>query len=155
MTGRNGYTLVELIVVVAITVVLAASSAAVFHGYVERARKAELVGTVRQVRQALELYTAEHAGADGMMSFIKMADDLQWEDLSSPKNALYPYVGEITGDCTKFVIECKTSPGDDFFDMRCRMINFKYETKDFSAVCDMEKNTITVTKKTKKPGLFE
>ena len=49
----KGYTLVELMAVIAIRAALAAVSAGIYSGYVERAREAELYETAEQIKNAL------------------------------------------------------------------------------------------------------
>lgn len=63
---RQGFTLVELMIVVAIVAVLAAIAIPTFQGYVQRARASEATTFLAEIRQRQESYRAEfgqYAGA--------------------------------------------------------------------------------------------
>lgn len=61
----KGYTLVELMAVIAIMAALAAASAGIYSGYVERAREAELYETAEQIKNALAICEAQYGEAGG------------------------------------------------------------------------------------------
>lgn len=61
----KGYTLVELMAVIAIMAALAAVSAGIYSGYVERAREAELYETAEQIKNALAICEAQYGEAGG------------------------------------------------------------------------------------------
>lgn len=59
---KQGYTLVELMVVIVIMAILAASSTPVFTGYLKKAKASEQLIECRSVYMAAESYFAEHTG---------------------------------------------------------------------------------------------
>lgn len=123
---RKGYTLVELMVVIAIMAILAAVSVGVYTGYVERAREAEMYETARQIKQALSVCEAEYVGPDG-------ADPkLFWTEAflkppNHPKSILYPYVGEITKDCTEYSLKTARENGSSGY----YITGFTYKTEEY------------------------
>lgn len=62
LTGNKGFSLIELIVVIAILGVLVGVAAPNLIGYVEKTRKATDINTVENVRRAAEAYYAESEG---------------------------------------------------------------------------------------------
>lgn len=61
--GNGGFTLVELIVVIAILAILGGVAVPAYSGYVEKANKGADQTTIRDVRQALELYAYSNPNA--------------------------------------------------------------------------------------------
>ena len=59
--NTKGYSLVELMVVIAIMAILAASSTAVYTGYIKKARSAEALAQCRAVYVAAETYFIEYS----------------------------------------------------------------------------------------------
>lgn len=58
---KGGYSLVELMVVITIMAILAASSTAVYTGYIKKARSAEMLAQCRAVYVAAETYFIEYS----------------------------------------------------------------------------------------------
>ena len=58
--NKDGYSLVELMVVIAIMAILAASSTAVYTGYIKKAKASEALTQCRAVYVAAEAYFIEH-----------------------------------------------------------------------------------------------
>lgn len=126
--ARKGYTLVELMVVIVIIAILAAASAGIYTGYVERARRAALYETANQIKQALSVCEAEYVDAEGE------APQFFWTDRflkppNHPDSILYPYVGEITGDCTEYSLKIGKEGGSGY-----HITGFTYKTKEYEAV---------------------
>jgi len=57
--NRNGFTLVELLVVVVIIAILAAIAIPLYTNYLQRARRADAKTALEQVRAAQEMWRAE------------------------------------------------------------------------------------------------
>ena len=51
--GKKGYSLVELMVVITIMAILAAAGTGIYTGYIEKAKKASLLETAHQIKEAL------------------------------------------------------------------------------------------------------
>lgn len=103
----KGYTLVELMAVIAIMAALAAASAGIYSGYVERAREAELYETAEQIKNALAICEAQYGEAGGSDASVFWSEAF----LAPPNHrdsVLYPYVGAMTEDCTGLFLEDKT-----------------------------------------------
>jgi len=60
--NKNGFTIIELIVVVAIIAVLASIVIFNVNGYINKAKDAKRVGDLKQIQKALELYKMDHGG---------------------------------------------------------------------------------------------
>ena len=138
--GNKGYSLVELMVVIAIMAVLAATGTGIYTGYIEKAKEASLLETGHQVKEALLVCEAEYLavnGADAMMfwneEFLAKPND--------PDSALYPYVGEITEDCTGFTLKTgKNGDGEP------QIKGFTYDTAEYRIIWKRD-GDMTVTKK--------
>lgn len=72
---RNGFTLVEILIVVIILAVLAMIVLPLFANSTNDSRKAALVDQLHQVRVQVQLYTLQH---DDTRPFLS---DLDWDDL--------------------------------------------------------------------------
>lgn len=102
----KGYTLVELMAVIAIMAALAAVSAGIYSGYVERAREAELYETAEQIKNALAICEAQYGEAGGSDASVFWSEAF----LAPPNHrdsVLYPYVGAMTEDCTGYSLKIK------------------------------------------------
>lgn len=138
--ARKGYTLVELMAVITIIAILAAASAGIYTGYVERAKRAALYETAGQIRQALSICEAEYVDAGG--------EDPQffWTDRflkppNHPDSILYPYVGEMTEDCTGYSLKIGKEGEDGY-----HITGFTYKTEEYEVVWS-EESGITINKR--------
>ena len=138
--GTKGYTLIELMVVITIIAILSAVGTGVYTGYIEKAKTVELIDKGHQIQEALMIcemeYVAEN-GVDAMMfwndEFLAMPND--------PESILYPYVGEITGDCTGYTLKTgKDANGDP------KITGFTYNTAEYRVIWKRD-DGITVNKK--------
>lgn len=139
-SGRNGYTLVELMAVIAIMAILATASAGVYTGYVERAREAKLYETAGQIVQALMVCETEYVAPDGA------AVQVFWSDAflkppNHPDSVLYPYVGDITEDCTGYSLKVSREDGGGY-----HITGFTYLTEEYEVRWRKEYG-ITITKR--------
>lgn len=138
--GNKGYSLVELMVVIVIMAILAAAGTGVYTGYIEKAKTASLLETAHQIKEALLICEAE------CMAMNDVDDMMFWNDEflakpNEPSSILYPYVGEITGDCTGYTLKTgKDSDGDP------KITGFVYDTADYKVIWKRD-GDVTVTKK--------
>ena len=138
--GKKGYTLVELMVVVTVMAILAATATGIYTGYIEKAKSAAVLNTARQVKEALMVCEAEYLAGD------HEDEDLYWNDAflkapNHPDSILYPYVGEVTADCTNYTLKIgKDDNGVQYIK------GFIYETDKYSAKW-IKGEEIQVTKK--------
>lgn len=148
-TGNRDYTLVELITVIAIMTVLAAASAKVYEGFMERAETAELYEKARLIRQAMMVYELDCTGGEGWDT-DDLSDPAFYKLIVMPNNkssGIYPYVSDITQDCTKFEVRLTRRPGG-----KSAVSGFYYETKDY-LITYRDPGSIKVTKKSKESGI--
>lgn len=138
--GQKGYSLVELMVVIAIMTILAAASTSVYTGYIEKAKKTVLLNTGYQIKEALlvcEMDYLANNDYDSMMfwskEFLAMPND--------PESVLYPYVGEATEDCTGYTL--KLGKGKSGLQ---EIKGFTYETANYRLIWDRD-GDMTVEKK--------
>ena len=124
--GTDGYTLLELMVVITITAILTAAATGVYHGYINRARESALYEKAYQIKEALLICEMEYISRNKMDSSILLEEALILEP-NDPDSVLYQYVGEITGDCTDYTLKIgKTESGE------YRINGFIYETEGYS-----------------------
>lgn len=141
--GSRGYTLVELITVIAIMTVLVAASAKVYDSFVERVKTAELYEKARLVRQAMTVYEMDCTGGEGW-DLENFNDPALYKLIVMPNrksSGIYPYVSDITQDCINFEVRLtRRSNG------KSTVSGFYYETKDYLIVY-RDPDSIKVTKK--------
>lgn len=137
---KSGYTLAELLVVVAIISVLVSISVPAYVKYVEKTKETVMYDKANQIKEALLLceieYMEEGAFDESIFwndAFLKSPDD--------PRSALYPYVGSVIDDCVNYSVKWGEYDGDEY-----RIKGFIYETKDYTARWDRDQE-IKVTKK--------
>lgn len=139
--GDNGYTLVELMVVIAIMAILAAAGSGIYKGYIDKAKSAALLNTGHQIKEALMICEAEYLASGGERSSMYWSDDF----LKAPNHedsVLYPYVGEVTKDCVDYSLKVgKDSDGNP------QIKGFTYETDEYIVKWKLGEE-ITVTKQT-------
>lgn len=138
--GKKGYTLVELMVVITIMAILAATATGVYTGYIEKAKTASLLDTAHQVKEALLVCEAEYIAKNGNDEMMFWSDEFL-KAPNHPDSALYPYVGEVTEDCTGYTLKIgKDSNGDKM------ITGFTYETEEYRVIWKRD-GDMTVTKK--------
>ena len=138
----KGYTLVELMAVIAIMAALAAASAGIYSGYVERAREAELYETAEQIKNALAICEAQYGEAGGSDASVFWSEAF----LAPPNHrdsVLYPYVGAMTEDCTGYSLKIKRTEEGRYF-----IAGFTYSTEEYE-VTWKKNDGITVKKRGK------
>ena len=138
--NENGYSLVELMVVVAIMAILAGTGTGIYKGYIEKAKTASMLHTGHQIKEALLICEAEYMASGGNGSTMYWSDAF----LKAPNHedsVLYPYVGELTEDCVDYSLKIgKDSNGDQ------QIKGFTYETDEY-VIKWKRGEEITVTKK--------
>ncbi len=138
--GKQGYSLVELMVVIVIMAILAAAGTGVYTGYIEKAKTAALYDKAHQIKEALLICEAEY------MAMSDVDDMIFWNEEflakpNDPNSILYPYVGENTGDCTGYTLKTgKDSDGDP------KITGFVYDTEDYKVIWKRD-GDVTITKK--------
>lgn len=138
--GYQGYTLVELLAVMAVMIILAAVSEKVYFSFVEKAKVAELYEKGRLIRQAQILYELEDNGGEGW----RFGDPELYYVMLKPnekKSVLYPYVGEYVQDCIYFEVKMKKNAGGKY-----NLTGFEYETETHRLIWK-DPDTINVVKK--------
>jgi len=85
--GRPGFTLMELLVVIAVIALLVAILVPVSLRALEAARRTRCAGNLRQIAQALHVYLGDHRGT---------FPDLEWNRQYEQCEILYPYLKDPT-----------------------------------------------------------
>ncbi len=85
-THRRGFTLIELLVVIALVAILAAILFPVFAKAREKARQSSCLSNVKQIAQALVMYTGDYEAYPMMSSVSTAYPRTRWPDL------VYPYI---------------------------------------------------------------
>ena len=136
---EKGYSLVELMVVIAIMAILASTGTGIYKEYIEKAKSAAMLNTGHQIKEALLICEAEYLASGGSGSTMYWSDDF----LKAPNHedsVLYPYVGEITKDCVDYSLKIgKDGNGDQ------QIKGFTYETDEY-VIKWRRGEEITVTK---------
>ena len=96
LSNNKGFSLIELIVVIAILGVLVGVAAPQLIGYVDRTREATDISNLENVKRAAEIYIAEKDGVIDNASLTKdVADDKfggELPELKSRANSATPYI---------------------------------------------------------------
>lgn len=137
---KKGFTLAELLVVVAIMSILTCIAVPAYTHYTEKAKQAVMIDTARQIKQALLICEIEY------MTEGKLDESIYWNEefLKSPNDPgsiLYPYVGTVTDECVSYTVKWGEYEGDEY-----RVKGFRYETEGYVAKWNRDEE-ITVTKK--------
>lgn len=85
--GRGGFTLVEVLVVMAIVAILAAITVPSFAGYIDRAKEETYLAEARNVATGVQIYISEQYAA-GTLDRNTLKKDLMEYTLGDPENAL-------------------------------------------------------------------
>lgn len=86
-TGRGGFTLVEVLVVMAIIAILAAITMPSFVGYIDKAKEETYLSEARNVATGVRIYITEQYAA-GTLERTKMRKDLMEYALGDSEHAL-------------------------------------------------------------------
>jgi general secretion pathway protein G len=85
--GGSGFTLIEVMIAVAIAGVLASIATPIYIGYRERARDAVAIIDLRNIEQAVIVYAAENSG-----TFPDSLADINMDDMRDPWGNPYQYL---------------------------------------------------------------
>ena len=138
--GTDGYTLLELMVVITITAILTAAATGAYHGYIKRAKEAALYDKAYQIKEALMICEMDYLAQNRMDSTV-LWDEALIQAPNQPDSILYQYVGEITDDCTDYTLKIEKMENETY-----RIKGFIYETAEYS-VKWVRDDGITIEKK--------
>ncbi|MDF1578264.1 MAG: prepilin-type N-terminal cleavage/methylation domain-containing protein [Desulfobulbales bacterium] len=69
--GESGFTLIELMIVVAIVAILASVSIPAYFNHLSRSRQSNAINELMQIRAAQEMYFAENGGFAGNIGLLR------------------------------------------------------------------------------------
>ena len=104
MRGRKAFTLIELMIVVVIVAILAASAYPIYRSVVSRAYEAEVLSGMAVFRTAQRLYRAEY-GRYGTQADLENGDYLGGEDYQDMKYVDYGDYGFSATAADTYTIE--------------------------------------------------
>ena len=123
--NEKGFSLIELMVVIAIMTILASTGSGIYKGYIDKAKTATMLNTGRQIKEALMICETEYVASGGNGSAMFWSDAF----LKAPNHEdsiLYPFVGEATQDCVAYTLKTgKDSNGNP------QIKGFTYETDEY------------------------
>lgn len=138
--NSDGYTLMELLTVIAIIAILVSVSVPVYTRYVERAKETVLYDKAYQIQQALVLCELEYL-EEGTLDESVFWNDEFLKAPNDPDSILYPYIGSMADDCIGYSVKWGEYEGDKY-----RIKGFVYETEEYIVKWNRDEK-ITVTKK--------
>lgn len=110
--NKKGFTLVELIVVLVILAILAALLIPALTGYIDKARKKQIVAETRQVVMAAQTLVDEEYGKDATYAVTSITDDT-----GNVKKSAIAKLAEVTnGNITSITINDKVITGVEYTD---------------------------------------
>lgn len=115
---KGGFTLAELLIVVAIVLVLVAIAVPVFTGAMDKANEAVKAANERSVKaEATTAYMlakddAERAAVDNSIYWADGEGNITGPSESAPANAKYKYIVEVAGAGSDVTITAKQAPLD-------------------------------------------
>ena len=127
---KDGYTLVELLIVLVVLITLLSVGAGAYAGFTERAKRAELYEKAHLVLGAIRACEAEYGYGDGM-TFQELEDGGILAAPNKKESILYPYVGKTTEDCRNYTVRFVMLDSG-----RLKIDGFTYETSDGAVTWD-------------------
>lgn len=105
MYKKNGFTIVELLIVIVVIAILAAISIVAYSGIQQRAKNSQMLASFDAAEKAVRLYHAETGEYPetqdengGLIGKTKDGDDIPYACLGQPSD--YPAIDELaTGEC--------------------------------------------------------
>jgi general secretion pathway protein G len=110
LTGRNGFTLIEILIVVIVLGILAAIVVPKFAGATTTSRKLSLKGELRMIRGAIQLYRVEHR--DQLPDLVGTNWDaiLQYSDIHGNLNATQDLTVTPPVNCGPYLKDAPYNP---------------------------------------------
>ena len=101
--NKKGFTLVELIVVLVILAILAALLIPALTGYIDKAKKKQVVAETRSCVMALQTYADEKYGKDG--GNLIDTDDIKVDGTDKNAKEAIKDLADVKGDVQSFTVE--------------------------------------------------
>lgn len=130
---RGGFTLVEVLVVMAILAILAAITVPSFSGYIDKAKEEAYLSEARNVFTAVQIYVAEQY-SEGTLNRTNMKRDLMEYTLGAPEHALTEVLRGGYTEGARISSLTVTESGD--------FNGFTYDVENYRIVIDQGKKAV-------------
>ena len=146
---KNGFTLVELVVVIAIIAILGSVSIVGYYGFVNKGHKSVLESEANQIKQVIFIGVADPDSGfkyNTLKDKVLVTDESYYQKSGLDIDPVRNYYINMTGDDDVTLSECDSSDGIEARNPSDRSMRYiKYSNDKGFAVITIETGEVTVT----------